>query len=1210
MKSNLIIISHSMVSLKKLKNLFLFLLMFTFSLTASAQVIFFNDINGEDPSEDNPFTSGQIVANGITASGIGYGSGLDDEGASNRYALDDWPTGGSLSSNDFISWTLTPTSCFEIDFASLVFEYQRTGNGPQNIALRSSVDGYTSNIWSLSNVSVNPQTVTVSLSALNLQNITSEITFRLYGWNAGNDGGAFSINSFLFNGQVNALVPPSAGTITGVSPICSGSSATLSLSSYTGSVQWQTSTNNTTFSNIGGATSASYTTPVLTATRYYRAVFTLGTCTSIFSNTFTVATTTPSNSAVNGSGCSGTAIALAVNSACTPNGVITNWYSSPTGGASLGTGNTFTTPVLNATTTYYAGINSISGETTFGSADRDDENTGLEFNVTSPMLLNSVQVESDASGTITVQLFNSAGNAIPGFPAIVFPVVNGINTLNLNWNIPVGTNYRILVTDMSSGVDLTFTENYNWPVNLGIFGSIINDVGSGNHYNYFYNWNISTTRIPVVATITPAANNTTTISACDSYTWSVNGTTYASSGTYTFVNGCQTQTLQLTVTPSASNTTSVNSCSTYTWPVNGTTYTTSGTYTFVMGCQTEILNLTITALANNTTNASACDSYTWSVDGITYTASGTYTFVVGCQTETLELTITPSTSNTTTASACDTYTWSVNGNVYTTSGTYTAVVGCLTETLNLTVTASTIYYVDADGDGFGSSTTANFCSAPSTGYSLNDTDCNDAISTTYPGAPELCNSVDDNCNGFIDEGCPSTIAGEEPFNALEAPSTMYSFCNSFYGTLAGAFPSTLAQSTCVTGEDVWYKFTALTAGVTIFIGSNANDLILELQDVNGNLIEIENTVNGPGTEVLSTISLIPGNEYRFGIRNNNSNLHPGGQYSACVRHLRRGGSDSGTSATWPAALSTCSLFKAAFCGSTGVQYRYVWTGISGTGSGQVFTRTQTSDYLNVTAITPALPAGSTYNVLVTAIYSIPNGSNAVEVYELTALAPTSITIAAVSNVALRTSDTNVNGPRFRGSIVAALPWVCGITNWRWRFTEVNPLTLQAVGIPIEQNRGAASNYMNLGNVMALQFGKTYAVQSSPLFSYTGTNYQWGPVRYMTIIGNSGMIVDPSEGASQSSEKDAMQESSQELEVNVYPNPSNGSDLNLSISGIESDNVQVQIYDALGRRIENTRYVVNGTLQTNVNLQNELSNGLYILEVTTGATKKSVRFMVQ
>ena len=35
-------------------------------------------------------------------------------------------------------------------------------------------------------------------------------------------------------------------------------------------------------------------------------------------------------------------------------------------------------------------------------------------------------------------------------------------------------------------------------------------------------------------------------------------------------------------------------------------------------------------------------------------------------------------------------------------------------------------------------------------------DCNDANPAVHPGAPELCNGIDDNCNGQIDEGCPPT----------------------------------------------------------------------------------------------------------------------------------------------------------------------------------------------------------------------------------------------------------------------------------------------------------------------------------------------------------------------------------------------------------------------------------------------------------------------
>jgi hypothetical protein len=190
-------------------------------------------------------------------------------------------------------------------------------------------------------------------------------------------------------------------------------------------------------------------------------------------------------------------------------------------------------------------------------------------------------------------------------------------------------------------------------------------------------------------TITPSTSNATSASACDAYTWAVNGTTYTASGTYTNVVGCHTETLNLTITPSTSNATSASACDAYTWAVNGTTYTASGTYTNVVGCHTETLTLTITPSTSNATSTSACDAYTWAVNGTTYTASGTYNNVVGCHTETLTLTITPSTSNTTTVSVCDNYIWQVNSTTYTLSGTYTDVVDCHTETLVLTITPST-----------------------------------------------------------------------------------------------------------------------------------------------------------------------------------------------------------------------------------------------------------------------------------------------------------------------------------------------------------------------------------------------------------------------------------------------------------------------------------------------------------------------------------------
>jgi len=62
-----------------------------------------------------------------------------------------------------------------------------------------------------------------------------------------------------------------------------------------------------------------------------------------------------------------------------------------------------------------------------------------------------------------------------------------------------------------------------------------------------------------------------------------------------------------------------------------------------------------------------------------------------------------------------------------------------------------LYYRDNDGDGYGDPAVSSTVSQP--GYVANSGDCDDSDFSVNPGATELCNGVDDNCFGGIDEGC-------------------------------------------------------------------------------------------------------------------------------------------------------------------------------------------------------------------------------------------------------------------------------------------------------------------------------------------------------------------------------------------------------------------------------------------------------------------------
>ena len=233
----------------------------------------------------------------------------------------------------------------------------------------------------------------------------------------------------------------------------------------------------------------------------------------------------------------------------------------------------------------------------------------------------------------------------------------------------------------------------------------------------------------LVLTVKSLSTSTTTAAICSGSSYTFNGATYTTSGTYvahlTNAVGCDSATtLVLTVKATSTSTTNLSICSSslpYSW--NGYSLTSAGSYrvhlTNSVGCDSSaILVLTVKALSTSTTNASICSGGSYTFNGTTYTNGGTYvahlTNAVGCDSAaTLVLTVKSLSTSTTTAAICSGSSYTFNGTTHTTSGTYVAhltnSVGCdSAATLVLTVKSLST-----------STTTASICSGSS--YTFNGT---------------------------------------------------------------------------------------------------------------------------------------------------------------------------------------------------------------------------------------------------------------------------------------------------------------------------------------------------------------------------------------------------------------------------------------------------------------------------------------------------------
>ncbi len=167
--------------------------------------------------------------------------------------------------------------------ASYAWQYQ-TPTGTTWIPVANSAATITSNIYS-----------GATSSTLTITNVASTLSGYKYKAIVSLVGSTPTCGAQTSSSAVLTVPKSLAGTVSGAGAVCYGGTKTLTLAGYSGSIQWQSSTALTgTYTDIAGATLATYTTPSSTATKYYKAVVTSGNCASATTAAATVTVTAAS----------------------------------------------------------------------------------------------------------------------------------------------------------------------------------------------------------------------------------------------------------------------------------------------------------------------------------------------------------------------------------------------------------------------------------------------------------------------------------------------------------------------------------------------------------------------------------------------------------------------------------------------------------------------------------------------------------------------------------------------------------------------------------------------------------------------------------------------------------------------------------------------------------------------------------------------------
>jgi len=440
---------------------------------------------------------------GLTTSTITRGPGLLQGANADRFNATSWATlsiANAVSGNDYMEFIITPQTNFQFTVTSIVVFFQRSGTGPSQLALRSSLDSYTTNLDAVKVIVDNTNTQSFTFTFTQAAS-TTPVTYRFYAFAEaiGGSGGFETAipagNDIIVNGTVTSISSTTAPVVSTTAPATAITSTQATAGGDVTSdggdavtsrgVVWGTAANptvpsaNSSSNGTGTGIFASTISPLIANTAYnYRAYAANGVGTSYGANsTFTTLPLPPTANAAN----SVTASSFNATLAAPTMGAAAYTYSievSETNtfavlvfnqsGISSASSSIAVNPPLSSSTDYYYRIRSVNSQgasawsnivgpvttlTPLGPIVATTPITGVTSNAAT---LNGT---IDANGTTANAFFDygltiAYGTSVAATPASV----TGTGDTDISFNI-------------ASGLTPNTLYNYRARANAGVFGA-------------------------------------------------------------------------------------------------------------------------------------------------------------------------------------------------------------------------------------------------------------------------------------------------------------------------------------------------------------------------------------------------------------------------------------------------------------------------------------------------------------------------------------------------------------------------------------------------------------------------------------------------------------------------------------------------------------------------------------------------------------------